>query len=136
MTYVALSPIPVVGAAIHRDGRILATQRATGPLAGLWEFPGGKIEPGESPEQALARELMEELECDVEVGELITSTQHAYDFATIDLAVYRCTLKADAPRLTEHSDARWLLPSELLSVAWAPADEPAVAELQRQSAAQ
>lgn len=110
-----------------RDGLILAAKRGPGgALAGFWEFPGGKIEPGETPEAALARELQEELLCEATVGEHIDTTAHDYDFATVNLAIYYATLSSGEPKLTEHEEVRWLHPADLDTVEWAPADIPAV----------
>jgi 8-oxo-dGTP diphosphatase len=106
----------------------MAAQRGgSGPLAGLWEFPGGKIESGESARAALEREIAEELDCVVEVGEEITTTIHEYDFAVITLTTFFCVLLDGEPRLTEHAAVQWLRTEELDSLAWAPADVPAVA---------
>ncbi|WP_051214891.1 (deoxy)nucleoside triphosphate pyrophosphohydrolase [Granulicoccus phenolivorans] len=121
----------VVAAVIVDADRTLCTRRGTGPLAGLWEFPGGKIEPGEAPEQALTREIAEELGCRIRVEEPITTTTHAYDFAVITLASYRCRLVAEPPRLTEHTAARWLAAGDLTELDWAPADLPTVRALQQ-----
>lgn len=118
--------IHVVGAVIVRDGMILCTQRGTGPLAGLWEFPGGKIEPGESPQAALEREIDEELECAVAVGDEVTTTAHEYEFGVVHLTTFWCSLLGERLSLTEHLEARWLAPSELRALPWAPADLPAV----------
>ena len=120
----------VVGAVILDGHRIFCTQRGPGPLAGYWEFPGGKIEAGEGPEDALTREILEELGCEIAVGGFITQTTYEYDFAVVTLATYRCSLLSGAPTLSEHTDAKWLLPSELQSVQWAPADVPTVSMLQ------
>lgn len=119
--------IDVVGAVIVRDGKVLAVQR--GPdkaLPGMWEFPGGKIEANETAEEALARELSEELLCDATVGDFITTTAYDYSFGTVVLSTYFCTLGSQEPTLTEHEKLAWLPPSELESVDWAPADIPAV----------
>lgn len=122
--------INVVGAVVVKDGTILCAQRGpSGSLAGLWEFPGGKIEPGETPQQALAREIDEELRCRVEVGTRVAETTHEYDFGIVTLTTFRCDLIAGTPQLTEHADVRWLAPSELDSLDWAPADIPAVSVL-------
>ena len=127
--------IHVVGAVILDGDRIFCTQRGPGSLAGYWEFPGGKIEAGESPEDALAREILEELACKIAVGHLITEATFEYDFAVVTLTTYRCGLVSGAPTLSEHSDAKWLLPSELASVRWAPADLATVSVLQSSHAA-
>lgn len=119
--------IDVVGAVIVRDGLILCARR--GPhsrLPGMWEFPGGKIESDETARDALEREIHEELECAVEVGAELTTTIHAYDFGEVNLTTFWCELRAGTPRLTEHSEVRWLRPAELGSIEWAPADIPAV----------
>lgn len=119
--------IHVTGAVLVCDGLILAAQRGDKKsLGGFWEFPGGKIEEGESPETALARELREELLIDAEVDDFITTTEHNYDFGTVVLSTYYCTLKAGTPKLTEHADIRWLLPDQLPNLRWAPADIPTV----------
>lgn len=115
--------IEVVGAVIVRDGRILAARRGPGmSLAGMWEFPGGKIEPGESPEEALRRELVEELGCTVEVGDRVTSTDHG----PVTLTTYYCRVVDGMPHPSEHSELRWLESDGLEKLDWAPADIPAV----------
>ena len=120
--------IRVVGAVITRDRCVLAAQRGlSGNLAGLWEFPGGKIEDGESPENALEREIREELECEVAVGREVTTTVHDYDFGQVILTTFYCELVDGNPESTEHAALRWLAPHEFDSVQWAPADLPAVA---------
>ncbi|HIT76560.1 MAG TPA: (deoxy)nucleoside triphosphate pyrophosphohydrolase [Candidatus Avipropionibacterium avicola] len=124
--------IAVVGAVVVRDGRVLAARR--GPamsLPGTWEFPGGKIEPGEGPEQALVREMREELLCTVEIGAHVATTTHAYDFGTVTLTTFLARVVAGEPQPTEHSAVRWLSVDELGSVEWAPADLPAVERLRR-----
>lgn len=121
------SAIEVVGAVIVRDGKVLCAQRGPdGKLPGMWEFPGGKLEPDERPEVALRREINEELDCDIEVHEHIVTTEHTYDFATIALATYVCTLVAGEPVKSEHADLRWVSPHEFDELEWAPADVPAV----------
>lgn len=117
----------VVGAVIVNDERVLAARRGPGgTLPYMWEFPGGKIEDGESPQEALAREIGEELLVDVSVGEEIVSTTHDYEFGVVTLTTYYCELCSGTPRLTEHAALRWLTADELSSVEWAPADIPAV----------
>lgn len=124
--------INVVGAIIVRDGLVLAAKR--GPdmaLPGFWEFPGGKIELGETPETALARELKEELMCEVNIGAHVDTTAHEYDFGVVNLSTYYATLNGSEPKLTEHSEVRWIAPIDLMSVKWAPADIPAVERIMR-----
>jgi 8-oxo-dGTP diphosphatase len=119
--------IHVVGAVILKDGLVLCAQRGPqGSLPGLWEFPGGKIEQGESAAAALEREIREELECTVEVGREITTTTHEYDFGDVTLTTFYCSLLAGTPTLTEHVAIKWLRPDELDTISWAPADIPAV----------
>lgn len=126
-----MKQIDVVGAVIVQDGMIMCAQRgAGGSLAGKWEFPGGKIEQGETSRQALEREISEELACIVEVGEEVVTTRHDYDFGTVVLTTYYCNLVAGVPRLTEHAAFRWVSPHDLADLDWAPADVPAVTLVQ------
>ncbi|RNI25354.1 (deoxy)nucleoside triphosphate pyrophosphohydrolase [Flexivirga caeni] len=126
------APIEVVGAAVVHDGLVLAAQRGpTMSMPGSWEFPGGKIEPGESPQEALVRELREELLCDVTVGEHVETTSHSYDFGIIILSTYFAAIEAGEPQATEHAELRWVPPSKLHGLAWAPADLPAVERVSR-----
>lgn len=119
--------IHVVGAVIVRDGQVLCAQRGgAGSLAGLWEFPGGKIEAGETPRVALQREIQEELRCDIAVGEFITTTSYEYEFGVVHLTTFYCELRQGEPTLTEHTDVRWLRPTDMAQLEWAPADVPAV----------
>jgi len=118
--------INVVGAVIVKDGEVLCAQRGKGSLAGLWEFPGGKIEPNESARDALQREIEEELLCTVTVGDEITTTAHEYNFGIVNLTTFLCELVDGSPVLTEHADVRWLEPARMNELEWAPADVPAV----------
>lgn len=124
-------PLDVVGAVILRDGLVYCTQRDRGALAGKWEFPGGKLEADESPEQALVREIEEELDCLVTVGGHIVTTRQKYEFATIVLATYYCTLRSGTPTLSEHRQDAWLPPEELAALDWALADIPAVRQIEQ-----
>lgn len=119
--------INVVGAVIVHEGLVLCAQRGpAGSLAGTWEFPGGKIETGETPREALEREIDEELRCVVAVGEEVTTTTYEYDFGVVTLTSFYCELIDGTPELTEHAAIRWLAPNDLSSLNWAPADIPAV----------
>lgn len=119
--------ITVVGAVIVRDGEILCAQRGQDrELAGLWEFPGGKIEPGETPEAALKREIDEELRCEVRVGERIETTVHHYDFGIVTLTTFYCELVVGTPSPTQHAAVRWLRHSRLHELNWAEADLPSM----------
>lgn len=125
--------INVVGAVIRRDGQILCAQRGLhGSLPGMWEFPGGKIEPGETPREALEREIIEELHCVVSVGDRVTTTAHEYEFGIVNLTTFNCELVDGVPTLSEHEAVVWLLPSELNTLEWAPADIPAVEIIERE----
>jgi 8-oxo-dGTP diphosphatase len=119
--------INVVGAVVVRDGTVLSARRSPAmSLPGMWEFPGGKIESGETPQEALIREMQEELLCTIEVGDLIETTTHEYDFGIVTLTTFYAELQDGEPRLTEHAEIRWIPTDELDSVEWAPADVPAV----------
>lgn len=124
--------IDVVGAVVVDQGLILCAQRGPlGSLAGMWEFPGGKVEVGESPREALTREINEELGCDVRVGEQVATTDHEYDFGIVILTTFYCELVSGTPTLSEHAAIQWLPPAELSALEWAPADVPAVEKIQR-----
>ncbi|GAA5207595.1 (deoxy)nucleoside triphosphate pyrophosphohydrolase [Microbacterium kyungheense] len=119
--------ISVVGAVIVRDGNVLCAKRGPwGSLAGHWEFPGGKVEPGETARSALEREIAEELACSIDVGANLTTTIHEYDFGVVTLTTFWCRLIEGTPQLVEHAEVRWCPPSELESLDWAPADVPAM----------
>jgi 8-oxo-dGTP diphosphatase len=114
--------IVVVAAVIEANQRFLVTRRQPGVhLAGLWEFPGGKIDPDEAHTSALRRELREELDVDVDVGERLYHTVHAYDDRTVELHFYRCVLKGE-PRPLLGQQMRWVARDELASLGFPPAD--------------
>jgi 8-oxo-dGTP diphosphatase len=124
--------INVVGAVIVKDGEILCAQRGgSGSLAGMWEFPGGKVEAGETPQEALLREIDEELLCEVLVGDHVETTAYDYDFGVVTLTTFYCELVSGTPSLTEHAAVRWLSPADLHLLQWAPADIPAVKRIQQ-----
>ena len=119
--------IRVVGAAIVKDGKVLCAQRGENKsLANYWEFPGGKIEPHETPRQALHREIEEELLCEVEVADEVCTSTHVYDFGTVELTTFVCHLIDGTPHITEHQAFRWLAPTKMPELEWAPADHEAV----------
>ena len=130
-----MKKIMVVGAIIvDNNNKIFCAQRGPGrTLENLWEFPGGKIEEGETDVQALKRELAEELKISVLVKEVVFErTQFEYDFGIVDLSTFICHLQnGKQPILSEHIASKWLSIKELETLDWAPADEPAVKKLMR-----
>lgn len=117
-----MKTINVVAAVIMKDGKVFATQRGYGEFKDGWEFPGGKVEAGESPEEALRREIREELEVEVNVGDLIDTIEFDYPAFHLSMKCYACTIAGGSPHLLEHEAARWLSADQLDSVAWLPAD--------------
>lgn len=117
-----MKQINVVAAVIVQDDRILATQRGYGEFKDGWEFPGGKIESGESPEDALKREIMEELKVEIDVRELIGVVEYDYTDFHLNMMCFWCTLKGGEVQLVEHEAGRWLKKEELGEVEWLPAD--------------
>lgn len=125
--------IYVVGAVIVDSGKVFCAQRGSDKtLPEFWEFPGGKIEKGESPEEALKREIYEEMQCEIEVGKKVEHTIYEYDFCIVHLTTYFCNLIKGEPVLTEHIDSKWVLPEELDQLDWAPADIPAIEKIQKE----
>ena len=118
-----LKRIEVVAAIIRREGRIFATQRGYGEWQDWWEFPGGKMEPGETAEEALRREIREELSTEISVDEFFCTVEYDYPKFHLTMHCYLCSLLSDALHLNEHEAARWLTPDTLDSVRWLPADE-------------
>lgn len=114
--------VRVAAAVIIDKGRVFATQRGYGEYKDGWEFPGGKIEPGETPEEAIVREIMEELDADIEPVKLIDTVEYDYPGFHLSMDCYLCRLKSENIVLKEHEAARWLDKSSLYDVEWLPAD--------------
>ena len=121
--------IEVVAAIIVDGGKVFATQRGKGDWRGWWEFPGGKMEVGEKPEEALKREIREELEVEISVDRYVETVDWEYPKFHLTMHCYRCHLVAGQPKLTEHLAAQWLAPAELLTLKWLPADRDLVGRL-------
>ena len=121
--------IEVVAAIIQRDGAYFATQRGYGEFEGMWEFPGGKIEPGERPEDALQLEIQEELSIDITINRLLCTTDYDYPSFHLTMHCYLCKIKSGEIELREHKSSRWLTAETLDSVEWLPADKEIVAPL-------
>ena len=115
--------IEVVAAIIRRGDRIFATQRGYGEFEGWWEFPGGKMEPGETREDALVREIREELSAEIAIDKYLTTVEWDYPLFHLTLHCFLCSLVSESMHLNEHEAARWLTADELHSVRWLPADE-------------
>lgn len=118
-----MKTIYVVAALIRDGNRIFATQRGYGDSKDGWEFPGGKIEFGETPQQALQREIREELDTEVAVGDLLTTIEYDYPAFHLSMQCFWCQIVAGTPVLKEHEAARWLDLESIDSVAWLPADQ-------------
>ena len=124
-----MKKIEVVAAIIYKDESYFATQRGYGEFEGMWEFPGGKIEPGESPENALKREIQEELGIDITIDRFICTTEYDYPSFHLTMHCYLCEIKSGEIELREHKSARWLTAKTLNSVEWLPADKEIVEKL-------
>ena len=122
----------VVAGAIIKDGKVFAAQRGnSGKTAFKWEFPGGKINPGETPEQALARELLEELSINVKVHELIYQVVDEYEDVILHIDTYKCELVSGVPTLSEHIALAWSNNEELDKLEFSPADDPVLAKIKK-----
>ena len=117
-----MKQIEVVAAIIQKDGRFFATQRGYGDWKDWWEFPGGKIETGETPEEALKREINEELSTEISVDKFLCTVEYDYPAFHLSMHCYLCLLLTEALHLNEHEAAKWLGKDELDSVKWLPAD--------------
>lgn len=121
--------INVAAAIIKVQNQIFATQRGYGPFKDGWEFPGGKIEEGETPEQALVREIKEELDTEIEIGELVDIMEYDYPDFHLTMHCFMCTIKSGDLVLKEHEAAKWLTRETLYSVDWLPADKDLIDKL-------
>lgn len=121
-----MNKIEVVAAIIHRDGAYFATQRGYGEFEGMWEFPGGKIEEGETAEFALKREIQEELGIDITIDNFLCTIEYDYPSFHLTMHCYLCGIKFGEIELREHKSARWLTIETLDSVKWLPADKEVV----------
>lgn len=121
--------IEVVAAIIRKGGKIFATQRGYGEWKDWWEFPGGKMEVGETPEEALVREIREELSAEISVDEFLCTVEYNYPAFHIKMHCYLCSLVTEALHLNEHEAARWLTKDELNSVKWLSADAELISHL-------
>lgn len=126
-----MKQIEVVAAIIHKDGRIFATQRGYGDWKDWWEFPGGKMEAGETPEEALKREIREELSTEIQLNKLFCTVEWDYPKFHLTMHCYLCSLLTEALHLNEHEAARWLPKEELDSVQWLPADVQIIERLKQ-----
>ena len=124
-----MKTIEVVAAIICKDGAYFATQRGYGEFEGMWEFPGGKIELGESRESALKREIQEELGIDITVNKFLCTTDYDYSSFHLTMHCYLCSIESGEIELREHKSARWLTVDMLDSVEWLPADLEVVEKL-------
>lgn len=123
--------IEVVAAIIRRDDRIFATQRGYGEWKDWWEFPGGKMEAGETREEALRREIREELSTEISVDRFMCTVEYDYPKFHLTMHCFLCSLLTEALHLNEHEAARWLAKDELDSVKWLPADQGIIKDLAR-----
>ena len=124
-----MKTIKVVAAIILNKGQVFATQRGYGEFKDGWEFPGGKIEPGETSEQALKREIMEELDTEIEVEDFLETVEYDYPNFHLSMDCFLCKIKSGNLVLKEHEAAKWLKKEELNSVDWLPADAGLISKI-------
>lgn len=127
-----MNNIEVVAAIIRKEDKVFATQRGYGEWKDWWEFPGGKMKPGESPQDALKREILEELSTEIKVNEYFCTVEYDYPQFHLTMHCYLCSLITEALNLNEHEAARWLAKCELDSVNWLPADKTIIEQLKSQ----
>ena len=126
-----MKTVRVVAAIIIENDKVFATQRGYGEFKDGWEFPGGKIEPGETPEEAIVREIKEELDTEVEVIELLDTVEYDYPNFHLSMGRFICKIKSADLVLKEHEAAKWLTKDTLGSVEWLPADMGLVGEIEK-----
>ena len=124
-----MKTIEVAAAIIVKDNKVFATQRGYGEFKDGWEFPGGKLEPGESAREALVREIREELDVDIRVGRLLETVEYDYPEFHLTMHCFICELLSEEIVLKEHEDARWLKEEELDTVDWLPADVGVISKM-------
>ena len=127
-----MKTVRVAAAVILRPGAVFATQRGYGPWKDWWEFPGGKIEAGETPREALVREIREELDVGVTVLAPLTRVEYDYPDFHLSMQCFRCRIDEGEPTLKEHEAARWLSRKDLYSLRWLPADLEILPEIEKQ----
>lgn len=121
-----MKEIKVVAAIIKNEGKILATKRGYGEFINMWEFPGGKIEPGETKKQALVREIKEELNIEINVDKFALDIEYQYPNFYLFMSCFMCSIKEGSIELLEHNDGKWITKEELNTLNWLPADIDAV----------
>ena len=128
---VFMKTVKVVAAIIINNNQIFATQRGYGDYKGGWEFPGGKIEAGETPQEALIREIREELDMEIKVGEFLEKIEYDYPGFHLSMDCFICTIKSGKPVLREHKAAKWLTVETIDSVSWLPADQKLIETIKK-----
>lgn len=126
-----MKTVKVVAAIIIEKGKVFATQRGYGEFKDGWEFPGGKIEEGETPQEALVREIREELDTDIEVGAHLATVEYDYPKFHLSMDAFICKIKSGHLVLKEHEDAKWLTKETLDSVEWLPADVDLIEKIEK-----
>lgn len=121
-----MKEIKVVAAIIQKENKILATKRGYGEFINMWEFPGGKIEPGETKKQALVREIKEELNIEISVDNFALDIEYQYPNFYLFMSCFMCSIKEGSIELLEHNDGKWITKEELNTLNWLPADIDAV----------